>query len=81
MRITFFPNGMNTAFENGKQVPAAQRPWLLVFVEYLVTQDIDPTAQEMMMPDGSQVKIFRYEDEDGEIGYICQTVEVGHGLR
>jgi hypothetical protein len=69
VRITFFPNGTNTAFENDEQVPAAQRPWLLVFAEYLVSQGIDPTAQEFVMPDGNGAKIFVFKDEDGEVSY------------
>ena len=69
MRITFFASGSTMAFEDGEQVPAAQSPWLVVFAEYLAAQGIDPTDQEIVMPDGKGARIFSFEDEDGEVNY------------
>jgi hypothetical protein len=76
MRITFFANGMNMAFEDGEQVPDAQRPWIIVYAQYLASQGIDPTAQEIVMPDGSKVRIFSFEDDSGATAYNHETVSL-----
>ncbi len=62
MKVTFFDNGMNMAFENGEQVSVAQKSWLIVYAEYLESQGIDPAEQEYEMPNGQAVKLFKTED-------------------
>jgi hypothetical protein len=61
MDITFFSNGATMAFQNGQQVPEAQRGWFLIFVEFLEKQGIDPTQQIFLLPNGAQAKVFRTE--------------------
>lgn len=68
MKITFFENGNNMAFENGQQVPVAQKPWIVVYAEYLASQGIDPTAVEIEMPHGTRVRVLKTE-VDGEDSY------------
>lgn len=62
MRIQLFDNGLNSAFEDGEQVPMAQKPWLIVFAEYLESVGIDPTKQEIKLPDGRKAQIFSTEE-------------------
>lgn len=69
MKITFFAYGSNAAFENGEQHPVAQKPWLLVFAEYLASQGIDPAAQQYVMPNGDRVRVFAFTDDDGQVRY------------
>ncbi len=64
MKITFFDNGMNMAFENGEQVSTAQKSWLIVYAEYLESQGIDPAEQEYEMPSGQSVKVFRVASDE-----------------
>lgn len=71
MRITLFDNGLVMAFEDNKQVAKAQKPWILVFAEYLKENGIDPTEQEIILPDGQRAHIFPVEDGfNWEIGSI-----------
>lgn len=75
MKITFFANGMNMAFEDNEQVPVAQMPWILVFVEYLVSQGIDPTEHEIELPNRQRAKILKFVDDDnGEIVYNWEPI-------
>jgi hypothetical protein len=70
MKIIFLSDGLSMAFdENGEQVSEAQKPWLLVYIEHLVSQGIDPTKQIIALPDGRQATILKSEDEDGEVIY------------
>lgn len=68
MKITFFSSGSTMAFEDSQQVPAAQKPWVMVFAEYLASIGIDPVGHEFIMPDGRQARIVQIEDE-GEVTY------------
>ncbi len=50
-RVIFGING-EAAFldEDSKQVPELQKPWLLLYVEFLESKGIDPTDVEFDMP-------------------------------
>lgn len=49
--VLFFKNG-NTAALNGEQMTELQRPWILLYVEFLVSKGIDPTGIAFRLPDG-----------------------------
>lgn len=63
MHILFFPNGVTAAFdEHDEQVPALQRPWLSIYLDWLEEHDVDPATVKITMPDGSEVKPFETEN-------------------
>ncbi len=62
--ITFYSNGMNMAFENGERIRLAQKPWIIVFAEYLSSIRIDPTEVRFMMPNGQTAEIFKNKDNE-----------------
>jgi len=68
IKATFFPNGMNMAFEGRAQVAVAQKSWLIVFAEYLAANGIDPEKCVFDMPNGCVQRVTRFE-EDGEVWY------------
>lgn len=59
IKIEFFADGGTMAFENGEQVPIAQKHWILVFAEYLAANGIDPEQQEFTMSSGRSVEIIK----------------------
>jgi len=65
MKIDFFNTGQTMAFENGVQVPEAQKCWFLCYVEYLDSKGIDPVKQTFHMFD-KEFKVFKI---DGEFNY------------
>ena len=70
MKIEFFSNGNVLAFENGRQSPKVQYPWLILFAEYLEECDVDPTQCEFVMPNGWVAKIGR--NDDGSFNWELQ---------
>ena len=47
--------------ENGKQIGELQRSWLLLYVEFLITQGIEPEGLKVELPSGNEVKIFKID--------------------
>jgi len=56
--VYFFRNG-NTAFLDGAQVPELQRPWILLYVEFLVSKGVDPLGIVFRLPDGKNARVFK----------------------
>ena len=60
--VLFFGNG-NTAFlTKTQQIPSLQKPWLLLYVEFLVSKGIDVLPIRFMLPGGTEAKLFKTED-------------------
>lgn len=62
MKITFFENGNNMAFENGKQVPECQKGWLEVFCNYLKSIGYEPTNIDFELPNRRKAKIYKTDN-------------------
>lgn len=61
-KIEFFNQGQQMAFENGKQVPILQTPWILLFAEHAAKNGYDPTKFEIILPNGRKTKIVKTEE-------------------
>lgn len=62
MNIKLYPSGQTTAFDDaGKQVPIAQKSWLVLYAEYLSEQGIDPTRQNIEL-ENTKVRIIETDD-------------------
>lgn len=60
--VRFFPNGNTVCFENDEQDTVLQRSWLQLYVDFLLSKDVDPTAMEFTMPDGKVAKVFKTDE-------------------
>lgn len=69
IKVSFFYNGMQMAFQDGAQVPELQGSWILLWADNAKKAGYDPTKMDITMPNGMKVKIF--ETEEG--GYNFQT--------
>ena len=74
--VEFFSNGSTMAFENGKQVPLAQEPWILCYANYLASVGIDPTKVRVLLPNGADARITKDVDED--TGQVTHNWHVGY---
>ena len=62
MKAIFFPNGNTRYFDqNGQQVPELQQSWLLLYVEFLKSKNIDPLTIEYELPNG-KARLFKTDD-------------------
>jgi hypothetical protein len=57
--IIFFPNGNTAVLRNGEQQPDLQRPWLVLFAEFLASRGEDPTKFRCLLPNGGTAKMIR----------------------
>lgn len=66
MEVIFFGNGNNVALEGsyhkGKQVPHLQKSWLMLYVEFLESQGVDPTKVKYSLPVGKEAEVFKTPD-------------------
>ncbi len=65
-KIMFFSNGATAVFnEKGEQIPELQRPWLLIFREFLATAGVNfPETLEVILPSGKSAEFFLAVDPD-----------------
>lgn len=60
--IMFFPNGNTAVFDkNGEQIGELQRSWLLLYVDFLIEQGIEPDGLVVELPHG-KARIFKIEE-------------------
>jgi len=57
-----FPNGNTAAFKNGEQVPELQKSWLIMYLQFLELNEIDPTKCQIEI--GSRI-VRPFKTEDG----------------
>ena len=57
--IMFFGNGNTSYFEKEKQMPKLQTSWLLLYVDFLEKQGVNPLDGVYIMPDGKKATIFK----------------------
>lgn len=51
MKIMFLANGCTAIFDNkGNQIPELSKPWILFYVDYLLSQEIDPEQVQIELP-------------------------------
>lgn len=63
MKVCFFENGNTMFFDGvGQQVPEFQESWLILYVQFLIANGIDPTEVEFIMPDNHRMEVFKTRD-------------------
>jgi hypothetical protein len=60
-RVCFFSNGNTAVFNGEEQVPLLQQSWLLMFVAFLKSKNIDPLKTEFNLPNGRKAALFETE--------------------
>ena len=56
--IYFFENGNTAATDKSEQIPKLQKSWLLLYVDFLKSEGIDPTKLEYHFACG-KAKVFK----------------------
>lgn len=60
--VMFFPNGNTAVFnKKGDQIPALQKSWLMLFVEFLESKGADPEKANYRMPDGRVASLVKVD--------------------
>ncbi|KKM90372.1 hypothetical protein LCGC14_1239380 [marine sediment metagenome] len=63
LKVYLFSNGNSAVFgDNDEQVAEFQTSWLLLFVQHLVNQGVNPLDVTYHMPDGRKASLFEIED-------------------
>ena len=63
IQVIFANNGNTMVFnESGKQMPELQRSWLLLFMDFLKKNSIDPIKVDFTLPSGWKAEPFECSD-------------------
>ena len=58
MKVIFSQDGNTAVFEDKNQVTDLQKPWIILFAEFLRNQYIDPTVVTYNLPTGEVAEVF-----------------------
>ncbi len=53
--VFFFPNGNSGVYDGEERMDTLQRPWFLLFAEFIESRGYDPTDFEYHLPDGRHI--------------------------
>ena len=62
MEVIFFPNGNTACFDDKGQVPSLQKPYFILYCEFLKSKGINPEDVKFTLPSGAKAKVFKIED-------------------
>lgn len=74
--LMFFENGCLACFDDkGQQVPELQDAYITLWIQKAqsIGFNVDD-LQEIIMPDGRQVKLIKFQYDDGTTGYNWKHV-------
>ena len=64
IEVIFFPDGNTAVLKDEEQVPKLQKPYILMFANFLKTNGIDPLDVEFILPSGKSATLFVADDRE-----------------